>query len=183
MFNYQRMDYFTHIKRAVDNMLIRVTGDACEGFLDLQPLFFLLNLDVTTAAALGQSSDSLQDKGGKIESQFARAFDKGQHYLAIRGRLGDFYWVVGGKEFRDACSFVHGFGEQDCSRHFRPLNGAGRGECGDAKSIDSNVERIHKSQPSKSNLKNQLSPPFCEGSSTRDDIALGPSDMNTERER
>lgn len=90
-------------------MLIRVREDACEGFVDLQPLFFLLTLDVTTAAVLSKSTNSLQDKGGKIGLQFARAFDEGQHYLAIRGRLGDFYWVVGGKEFRDACSFVHEF--------------------------------------------------------------------------
>ena len=109
IFNHQRTDYFTHIKRAVDDLLIRVREDACEGFVDLQPLFFLLTLDVTTAAVLGKSTNSLQDKGGKIGLQFARAFDKGQHYLAIRGRLGDFYWVVGGEEFRDACSFVHAF--------------------------------------------------------------------------
>ena len=72
-------------------------------------MFFLLTLDVTTAAILGKSTNSLQDQGGKIGLQFANAFDEGQHYLAIRGRLGDFYWVIGGKKFRGACNFVHGF--------------------------------------------------------------------------
>ena len=109
IFNHQRTDYFTQIKRAVENMLIRIREDTCEGFVDLQPLFFLLTLDVTTAAVLGKSTNSLQDKGGKIGLQFARAFDEGQHYLAIRGRLGDFYWAIGGRKFKDACKFVHEF--------------------------------------------------------------------------
>lgn len=109
IFNHQRTDYFTQIRQAVDNMLIRVKEDACEGLVDLQPLFFLLTLDVTTAAVLGKSTNSLQDRDGKIGLQFAKAFDEGQHYLAIRGRLGDFYWAIGGKKFKGACSFVHGF--------------------------------------------------------------------------
>ena len=109
IFNHQRTDYFTHIQRAAENLLVRVKEDACHGLVDLQPLFFLLTLDVTTAAILGKSTNSLQDRDGKIGLQFARAFDEGQHYLAIRGRLGDFYWVLGGKKFRDACDFVHDF--------------------------------------------------------------------------
>ena len=109
IFNHQRTDYFTQIKKAVENLLIRIQEDACDGFVDLQPLFFLLTLDVTTAAVLGKSTNSLQDKGGKIGLQFAKAFDEGQHYLANRGRLGDFYWVIGGKKFKDACNFVHEF--------------------------------------------------------------------------
>ena len=77
--------------------------------MDLQPLFFLLTLDVTTAAVLGQSTNSLQDQGGKVGLAFANAFDTGQHYLAVRGRLGDLYWLFGGKKFRAACDFVHSF--------------------------------------------------------------------------
>ena len=64
---------------------------------------------MTTAAVLGKSTNSLKDQGGKIGLAFANAFDTGQHYLAVRGRLGDLYWVFGGKKFRDACNFVHGF--------------------------------------------------------------------------
>ena len=77
--------------------------------MDLQPLFFLLTLDVTTAAVLGTSTNSLQDRGGKLGLAFADAFDTAQHYLAVRGRLGDLYWLFGGKKFRAACDFVHGF--------------------------------------------------------------------------
>lgn len=77
--------------------------------MDLQPLFFLLTLDVTTAAVLGKSTNSLQDQGGKLGLAFANAFDMGQHYLAVRGRLGDLYWLFGGKKFNAACDFVHSF--------------------------------------------------------------------------
>lgn len=77
--------------------------------MDLQPLFFLLTLDVTTAAVLGKSTNSLQDQGGKVGLAFANAFDTGQRYLAVRGRLGDLYWLFGGKKFGAACNFVHCF--------------------------------------------------------------------------
>ena len=91
------------------NLLARTIEPTKEGFVDLQPLFFLLTLDVTTAAVLGESTNSLQDQGGKIGLAFANAFDTGQHYLAVRGRLGDLYWLFGGRKFRLACDFVHGF--------------------------------------------------------------------------
>ena len=109
IFNHQRTEYFTYIKEAVANFLERVKEPTKEGFVDLQPLFFLLTLDVTTAAVLGTSTDSLQDQGGRLGLAFADAFDTGQHYLAVRGRLGDLYWLFGGKKFSVACKFVHNF--------------------------------------------------------------------------
>ena len=109
IFNHQRTEYFTYIKQAVGNLLVRATESTKEGFVDLQPLFFLLTLDVTTAAVLGTSTNSLQDQGGKLGLAFANAFDTGQHYLAVRGRLGDLYWLFGGRKFRAACDFVHSF--------------------------------------------------------------------------
>ena len=51
--------------------------------------------------------------------RFANAFDEGQHYLAIRGRLGDFYWVLNGKKFRKACGFVHGFVDKIVAGSFK----------------------------------------------------------------
>lgn len=109
IFNHQRTEYFTYIKEAVGNLLTRVVEPTKEGFVDLQPLFFLLTLDVTTAAVLGKSTNSLQDQGGKVGLAFANSFDTGQRYLAVRGRLGDLYWLFGGKKFRAACNFVHSF--------------------------------------------------------------------------
>ena len=64
---------------------------------------------MTTAAVLGTSTNSLKDQGGKVGLAFADAFDTGQHYLAVRGRLGDLYWLFGGKKFKAACDFVHSF--------------------------------------------------------------------------
>ena len=109
IFNHQRTEYFTHIKEAVARFLERVNEPTKECFVDLQPLFFLLTLDVTTAAVLGESTNSLQDQGGRVGLAFADAFDTGQHYLAVRGRLGDLYWLFGGKKFTAACDFVHSF--------------------------------------------------------------------------
>ena len=109
IFKHQRTEYFAYIKEAVGNFLERVNEPTKDGFVDLQPLFFLLTLDVTTAAVLGKSTNSLQDQGGRVGLAFADAFDTGQHYLAVRGRLGDLYWLFGGKKFRAACNFVHSF--------------------------------------------------------------------------
>jgi len=111
IFNHQRSHYFSHIQNTVSNLLSRIASETCksQNVIDLQPLFFLLTLDVTTAAVLGTSTNSLQDQGSRQGLQFANAFDKAQHYLAVRGRLGDFYWVFGGRKFRNACATVHGF--------------------------------------------------------------------------
>ena len=78
-----------------------------------------MTLDVTTAAVLGTSTNSLQDQGSQLGLQFANAFDEGQHYLAIRGRLGDFYWLLNGKGFRNACNFVHDFVDKIVARSLK----------------------------------------------------------------
>lgn len=121
IFNHQRTEYFSHIQLAVSNLLSRITSERSQArdIIDLQPLFFLLTLDVTTAAVLGISTNSLQDQGSKMGLRFANAFDEGQHYLAIRGRLGDFYWVLNGKKFRKACGFVHGFVDKIVAGSFK----------------------------------------------------------------
>jgi len=43
------------------------------------------------------------------ESEFADAFNTGQDYLAHRGRLGDFYWVMNDNKFKKACETCHRF--------------------------------------------------------------------------
>lgn len=113
IFNHQRTSYYTHIQVAISNLLSRIASETTQPqkIIDLQPLFFLLTLDVTTAAVLGNSTNSLQDQESELGLRFANAFDEGQHYLAMRGRLGNFYWVLGGRKFRYACKFVHEFVE------------------------------------------------------------------------
>lgn len=49
---------------------------------------------------------------GKVsgqESEFAQAFNLAQDYLAHRGRLGPFYWLMNDRAFRDACIKCHRF--------------------------------------------------------------------------
>ncbi|RYP87830.1 hypothetical protein DL769_000422 [Monosporascus sp. CRB-8-3] len=77
------------------------------GIVDLQPLFFRYTLDVTTAFLFGDSIRSLKSSDNATENVFARAFDLAQGYVAKRFRLLDLYWLIGGKEFRDACKMVH----------------------------------------------------------------------------
>ena len=52
---------------------------------------------------------STQDAVTAREIEFSEAFRVSQHYLFRRGRLGDAYWLIGGKEFRRQCSIVHRF--------------------------------------------------------------------------
>lgn len=82
-----------------------------ERHMDLQPLFFRLTLDTTMAVLFGKPANSSQAQGRADEAAFARAFDHAQHRIASRARLGDFYWLLGGKEFRNACETVHHFVE------------------------------------------------------------------------
>ena len=77
--------------------------------VDLQPLFFRLTLDTTMAVLFGRSLEDLQAAGAGDEAAFAHAFDYAQHRLAVRGRLGDLFWLVGGRKFRQSCKLVHGF--------------------------------------------------------------------------
>ena len=82
------------------------------GTVDLQPLFFRLTLDVTTAFLFGNSVQSLKQKDSSDAPSFAKAFNVAQDYVAKRMRLQDLYWLVGGKEFRQACQTVHKFADQ-----------------------------------------------------------------------
>lgn len=50
------------------------------------------------------------DSKSKSKSEeFANAFNVAQAFLARRGRLGPLYWLIGGREFDEACGVVHGF--------------------------------------------------------------------------
>lgn len=72
--------------------------------VDLQHLFFRLTFDTTLFLLFAKHLPSLMSKGVAYrESEFAEAFNIGQDYLAQRGRLGDFYWPLGGLKFRRAC--------------------------------------------------------------------------------
>lgn len=83
-----------------------------QGTVDIQPHAFALTLDVTTAFLFGDSVGSLTGTAGKEASDFAVAFNTAQDFVAKRMRLQDFYWLVGGGKFRQACATVHSFADR-----------------------------------------------------------------------
>ncbi|KAK3293623.1 cytochrome P450 [Chaetomium fimeti] len=106
-FASNRLQNFEQVKRCVENLIAAVPED---GQVDLQPLCFRLTFDTTMFLLFGDSVDAAD--WGQVagqESDFAKAFNVAQEYLSHRGRLGPFYWVMGGKTFRDACSTCHRF--------------------------------------------------------------------------
>src|ERR1700733_635029 len=108
---YEDLEVF---REAVDN-LINVMPK--EGIVDLQPFFFRLTSDTTTAFLFGESVDSLSTPESTGESTFASAFNTAQDFIAKRMRLQDLYWLVGGKKFTRACENVHRFADQIIDRN------------------------------------------------------------------
>lgn len=113
-FQHKRYDDLELFQEVVDN-LISVLPE--KGMVDLQPLFFRLTLDTTTAFLFGDSVGSLQAPDTAGESTFASAFNTAQAFVAKRMRLQDLYWLVGGKNFTAACEEVHRFADQIIDRN------------------------------------------------------------------
>ncbi|MCJ1248128.1 hypothetical protein MMC30_005343 [Trapelia coarctata] len=103
-----RSKAFTDIQEEVERFIVKVRASST-ALVDLQPLFFRLTLDTTMAVLFGRSLDSSEVRDRGDETAFAKAFDYAQHQLARRGRLGDLYWLINGKEFRRSCKAVHSF--------------------------------------------------------------------------
>jgi cytochrome P450 len=100
---------------AIDDLIGRL--HAVEGVVDLQPLFFCLTLDTTTAFLFGESVRCLNAEIGVAENTFASAFNIAQRWVTNRFRLLGFYWLVDGKAFRKACQDVHDFADRLLDRN------------------------------------------------------------------
>jgi cytochrome P450 len=105
---YQNLDHFCE---HVDNLIARLPED---GVIDLQPLFFNLTLDTTTALLLGRSVYSLraeidQDNENRL---FAESFTIAQEGLAKRFRIAPWHFLYNPPKFQRACSNVHRFVER-----------------------------------------------------------------------
>lgn len=122
------------------------------GVVDLQPLFFRLTLDVTTAFLFGKSVNSLLIPEGSHEQTFAEAFDTAQSYVASRFRLSDLYWLIGGKEWRDACTKVHMFADQIIDQNLSSSGTAKRLD--DGRYVFSNS--VAKTSPDRASLRGQI---------------------------
>ena len=113
---YENLEVF---REAVDN-LIQQIQETSNDPIDLQPLFFRLTLDTTTAFLFGESVESLKTPEAVGEKTFATSFNTAQQWVTKRYRLLDLYWLINGKEFRDACKAVHDFADQIIERNLSP---------------------------------------------------------------
>jgi cytochrome P450 len=105
LFSANRVSNFVQIREHVERLISCIPEDTV---VDFQPLFFRFTLDTTTYLLFGQSINSLESENPQTTA-FAESFRIAQDYLAQRGRLGGLYWLIGGKEFRQACLTVHQF--------------------------------------------------------------------------
>jgi cytochrome P450 len=119
-FQHSQYDDMAIFEKAVEDLFTALDKEieTDGGVVDLQPLFYKLTLDTTTAFLFGESVKSLlepegKEKKGEVgEQNFAQAFNTAQIYIQERFRLGDFYWLSGGKKFRNACRLVNEFADQ-----------------------------------------------------------------------
>lgn len=109
---YENLEVF---RAAVDDLIQLIREK--DGPVDLQPLFFRLTLDTTTAFLFGESMRSLIIPDDVGERTFANAFNTAQQWVTKRFRLLDLYWLVNGREFRQACRDVHDFADQIIDRN------------------------------------------------------------------
>lgn len=101
----------SHFHEHVDNLIACIPSS---GVVDLQPLFFNLTLDTTTALLFGKSVYSLkadidQDADNKL---FAESFNIAQEGLAKRFRIAPWHCLYNPPAFQKACANVHRFVEQ-----------------------------------------------------------------------
>ena len=103
---YQNSDHF---REHVDNLIACLPTEL--GIADLQPLFFRLTLDTTTALLLGHSVYSLRTKdlAGADDVAFAESFNIAHEGLAKRFRIAPWHFLYNPSSFRRACSTVHRF--------------------------------------------------------------------------
>ena len=105
---YQQLDHA--FREHVDNLISALPAS---GSVDLQPLFFSLALDTTTALLFGKPVYSLRadtDQDAKNKA-FAKNFSIAQDGLAKRFRLAPFHFLYNPPAFRKACRIVHAFVE------------------------------------------------------------------------
>ncbi|KAF1839757.1 cytochrome P450 52A12 [Decorospora gaudefroyi] len=107
-------EHVQHMMRAIPT-----NQDGWTEVTDLMPLLFRLTLDSATEFLFGESVDSqLASLPGYTcnkapmavkEQDFAISFDKAQGTIATASRLGEGYWLVYDKTFKEHCSRCHTF--------------------------------------------------------------------------
>lgn len=143
---YQNLDLF---REHVDSLIahLPVKGDA-----DLQPLFFSLTLDTTTALLFGKSVYSLRaDIDQAVENRvFSESFNLAQEGLAKRFRIAPLHFLYNPSDFKQACQNVHRFVE----RYIEELGlSVGRNTGEDSQTF---INQIAKESASTEDLRDQL---------------------------
>ncbi|KAL8830905.1 MAG: hypothetical protein Q9191_001167 [Dirinaria sp. TL-2023a] len=113
-------DEFSHTRSILDlqrheyhieNLLreIHLSGGApC----DLQPLFLKLVIDLTTAFALGESSNMLSPSQTEEQRRFVEALVYVKKIMARDGFMGPLHVILSHKRYYKACQVFHGFVER-----------------------------------------------------------------------
>lgn len=143
---YQNLDQF---RGHVDNLLECLP--TTHGTVDLQPLFFNLTLDTTTALLLGKSVHSLKPGAHSDSRAFQEGFNAAQEGLAKRFRIAPWQSLYRPKSFRIACSTVHQFVDDYIQeRH-------GKRKEGDPEGLDySFIDRLAQESSDPQSLRDQL---------------------------
>ncbi|KAH6713006.1 cytochrome P450 [Leptodontidium sp. MPI-SDFR-AT-0119] len=94
-------------KAHVDNMMKCLPANG--GKVDLQPLFFRLTMDASTAFLFGKSVNSLDPDQAEDAEIFTEAFQFAQEYVKKRYQLGGMCWLMNSKKYQAACRTVHDF--------------------------------------------------------------------------
>lgn len=115
-------DIFSHTRRILDldlqersfvNLRRRIPSGQK---VDLQPLFLLLTLDLTSAFALGESVDCLSPNQTAAQKEFVDALVYTKRIMARDGFLGPLHVFLGKKKFHASCAVVHRFVEERVHR-------------------------------------------------------------------
>ena len=90
-------------------------------------------------------------KAGCKTSELEEAFNSTQSRVAVRFRLHDLYWLIGGRKFGRPCKEVNRFTEEMLDRAMRPgEDGQGR------ESRYVFLDAIAKSYPDRTALRHQM---------------------------
>jgi cytochrome P450 len=145
--NYQRLDVF---REHVDSLISNISSN--KDAVDLQPLFFRLTLDTTTAFLFAESVYSLSAAKEAGETNFAGAFNTAQAYIAKRARLQDLYWLIGGKKLTECCAVVHDFADMILDRALDQ----GAVKSGERDSRYRFLDAVAESTPDREALRHQM---------------------------
>jgi cytochrome P450 len=145
---YENLDVF---KEAVGDLMDILQTKMDGGVVDLQPLFFRMTLDVTTAFLFGESVHSLTAPETAGELSFADAFNTAQSYVIKRYRLLDLYWLIGGRTFRKACNDVHHFADQIIDRNLSQDSRTGENQ---GKHVF--LDAVAKASPDRTAMRGQI---------------------------